>query len=261
MTHIIHLAIPQFQSLLVILVRIGGILSAWPILGSPMIPVQIKVSLVMVLGLVLLPVVHITGLPNDPLPMTFGMTAEFLVGMVIGLAVRLVFAGIELAGELIGSQMGLSIAPLIDPSTANQVPLISHFHTLLASLIFLSLNAHFAVVQAVASSFDLIKPFGAGLSAPLVEDVLRISQGLFVTALKLAAPILATTLLINLGLAILGRSVPQINVFLLSFPLTIAGGFLVLGAALPYAVRLYESEYVRLLETVQGLIRLLGHAG
>ncbi len=261
MNDFIHIAVPQFHSLLVVLVRVGGILAAWPILGSRSIPVHIKVSLVLALGLVLLPLVRIAGLPGDPLSMAAGAAAEFLVGMVIGLAVRLVFAGIELAGELVGIQMGLSVASLIDPSTAAPAPLMSQFHLLVASLVFLSLNAHVAVVQAVAGSFDLIPPFGAGLSAPLLEEVLRLSHGLFVTALKLAAPVLAATLLTNLGMAVLGRGVAQVNVFVLTFPLAIAVGFLVLGAALPDAARLYESESGRLLETVQGLIRLMARVG
>ncbi|WP_447983484.1 flagellar biosynthetic protein FliR [Nitrospira sp. Nam74] len=259
MSHTLQIALPHFQVFMVILIRVGGILAAWPILGSRVIPLHIKTGLVVTLTMVLFPIIHLPALPSDPLQLSAGMTSEFLVGLVIGLAVRFVFAGIELAGDLIGSQMGLSMIQLFDPMSAHQVPLVSQFQTVLASLIFLALNVQATVVRVIADSFDLIPPFGAHLSTALVEDVLRLSQGLFVIAMKLAAPILAVVLLVNVGLAIMGRSVPQLNVFVTSFPVTIAAGFLVMGAALPYGAGLLEFEYGRLYETVYDLMRLLRH--
>lgn len=259
MTHVLHIALPQFQGLLVILVRIGGIVAAMPLLGSRSVPAQVKVGLVLALGLALFPVVTLTPLPQDPLRLTLGLAAEFLVGLVLGMGLRLLFSSIELAGDLMSTQMGLGVVHLLDPTTSSQVPLISHFQTLLGSLIFLSLNAHLLVVQAVASSFDLVAPFGAGLSESLVEDVIRLSQGIFVTALKLAAPVMVTMLLINLGMAVIGRTVAQMNVFMMSQPVTIIGGLLVIGAALPFTVSLYASEFGKLEDLLRDLLRALGH--
>ncbi len=259
MTNVVHIGLPYFQSLLVILVRIGGIMATFPVLGSGTIPVRIKAGLTLVLGSVLLPIVRVPAPPHDPLLMGVGLGAEFLVGLVLGLGIRVVFSGIELAGELMGTQMGLGVVQLLDPMTAHQTPLVSNFQTILASLVFVSLNVHFMVVRAVANSFDLVAPFGASLSEPLVEDVIRIVQGLFVIALKLAAPVMVTMLLINLAMAILGRTVSQLNVFILSYPITIAAGLLVMGAALPFSVGLYESEFVRLEDTMEGIMRMLGH--
>lgn len=259
MTQIVHIALPQFQTLLVILVRIGGIMAALPLLRSRSIPLQLKTGLVLMLGLVLMPIVRVTGIPDDPVLLAIGLTAEFLVGLVLGLGVRFLFSGIEMAGELMSSQMGLGMAQLFDPTISHQVHVVGQYQTLIASLAFLSLNAHYVAVEAVAASFDLVPPFSAALSPALVDDVIRLSQGLFVIGLKLAAPVAVTILLINLGLAILGRAVAQINVFLLSFPLTIAGGFVIMGVALPYAVGVYEAEYLRLEETIHGLMRMLGH--
>jgi len=115
------------------------------------------------------------------------------------------------------------------------------------------------VVRVIAESFQLIPPFGAHLSMALLDEVLRLSQGLFVLAVKLSAPVLGVVLLVNLGLAIMGRSVSQLNVFVTSFPLTIAAGLFVMGAALPYGGDLLELEYGRLYDTVSDLMRLLGH--
>jgi len=259
MGHTLQIALPQFQAFMIILLRVGGILAAWPILGTAIIPLQIKTGLVLMLALVLFPIIHLPPLPADPFKMGAGMASEFLVGMVLGMAVRFVFAGVELAGELIGSQMGLSIIQLFDPLMAHQTPVISQFQTVLASLIFLALNIHLVVVRVIAESFQLIPPFSAHLSMALLDEVLRLSQGLFVLAVKLSAPVLAVVLLVNLGLAIMGRSVSQLNVFVTSFPLTIAAGLFVMGAALPYGGDLLELEYGRLYDTVSDLMRLLGH--
>jgi flagellar biosynthetic protein FliR len=259
MPHVLHIAVPQFQHLLVVLVRIGGILAVMPIIGSRSAPPMVKVGLALAFGLALLPVVRVPDLPEDPLRMTMGLGAELLVGLVIGMALRLLFAGIELAGDMMSTQMGLGMAQILDPSTSHPAPLISHLYTLLASLIFLSLNAHFLLIQTVAGSFDLVAPFGASLSENLMEDVVRLSQGMFLIALKLAAPVMVTMLLVNLGMAVIGRSVSQMNVFLLSQPLTITTGLLVMGAGLPFTFSLYESEFIRLEDLLRGLMRMLGH--
>lgn len=259
MNSLLHIALPQFQHLLVVLVRIGGILAVMPIVGSKSVPTTIKMGLALALGLALLPVVRVPDLPADPLRMAMGLGAEFLVGLVIGMGLRLLFGGIELAGEMMSTQMGLGVAQLLDPSTSYPAPLISHLYTLLASLIFLSLNAHLMVVQAVATSFDLVAPFGASLSENLMEDAIRLYQGTFLVALKLAAPVMVTMLLVNLGMAVIGRSVSQLNVFLLSQPLTISSGLLVMGAGLPFTFSLYEAEFIRLEDLLRDLMRMLGH--
>ena len=259
MTQVVHLAIPQFQAFLMILVRISGILAAWPVLAGRAIPMQIKTGLMIMLALVLLPIVRVPAFPGDAWPMAHGLASEFLVGMVLGLAVRLVWSGIELAGELIGIQMGIGAVQLFDPTTFQQTPLVGHFQTILASLVFLSLNAHLYVVHAIARSFDLVPPLGARLSAGLLNDVLTMTQGMVVFAIRLAAPVLVIVLLINLSLAVLGRAVPQLNVFVLSFPIAIAAGFLMLGATLPFVISLYAAHFEQLTETLEGLLALLGH--
>jgi flagellar biosynthetic protein FliR len=251
--------IPQFEALTVILVRVSGIMAAIPLIGGRAVPAQVKVGLMLMIGLVLMPIVPMPAIPRDHLLLWAGLGAEFLVGLVLGLGVRLVFTGIELAGELMGGQMGVGVVQLFDPVSSRPIPLISNFYTVLASLVFVSMNAHFLVVQAVAGSFALVPPFGAGLSSALVDDVIRLTQGMFLTALRLAAPVMAVILLINLGMAILGRAVTQLNVFVLSFPVTIAGGFLVMGASLPFTLGVFGQEFARLEEIIAALLRMLGH--
>ncbi|MEW6246980.1 MAG: flagellar biosynthetic protein FliR [Nitrospirota bacterium] len=255
----IHLTIPEFQTFLVVLFRVGGIMAALPILGSRNIPAHIKIAIAVVIGLVLVPNVHPPHVPADPLLLTAGVVSELAIGLMIGLAVRLLFSSLEIAGEVMGAQMGFGIVQLLDPFSSHQTPLVSHFQVIVASMTFLSLNAHFLLVRAVADSFEMIRPFGASLTSDLVEDVLHLTHGMFVVALKVAAPVLAASILVNVMLGILGRAVAQMNVFVLSFPVTIGCGLLVMGIALPYAQELYQAEFGRLLEAINGLLGVLGH--
>lgn len=259
MTQTIQLSLPHFQTFVVVLIRIGAILAAMPMLGSRSLPGQVKAGLATALALVLVPFVGAASWPADTALFLLGLIAEFLIGLMIGLAVRSLFASFEVAGELVGSQMGFSIVQLFDPVTSHNVPLIGQLHTVLASLIFLSLNAHVLVVHAIGESFRLIPPFGARLSETVGDEVVRLFQGGFLVALKLAAPVLVATLVVNLVLALLGRTVPQLNVFVLSFPLTILCGLFVLGLALPAIASLCETEFLKLHESILDLMRAMGH--
>jgi flagellar biosynthesis protein FliR len=255
----LHLLLPEFQSFLVLVSRIGGIVAAFPMLGGRTVPAQIKIALVVVLGIALTPLIHLSPVSRDAVEMTAGLMSELLIGLAIGLAVRLLFGALEVAGDLLGTQIGFGAVQLLDPMTSQQSPLIGEYFRIIASMVFLSMNAHMIVVAAIVSSYDTIPPFGARLSSALGEEVLQLSQHMFVVALQLSAPVLVATILINVLLAMLGRTVAQINVFVLSFPLTIAGGLLVLGLSLPYIVSLFEREFTELHNTVERLLGILGH--
>jgi flagellar biosynthetic protein FliR len=251
----VHLGLPQFQTFLVLLFRVVGVLAALPILGGRALPSSVKIALALTLSFVLAPVLRLAPLPTDPLLMGVGAALEFLLGFVLGLVVRLLFSAFELAGELIGSQMGFSVLHLFDPLSSHQVPVIGQFHVMVASLVFLSMNAHLLVVQAIASSYEVLPPLGIGVSPALADAVLRLAQHMFLVALKIAAPVLAMIMLVNLAMAVLGRAIPQINVFITSFPLTIACGLAVMGLSLPFTVSLYRDEFLSLNQHLFDLMR------
>lgn len=254
----LHWALPHFQAYTVLLVRIAGLVSAFPILNSRSIPLTVKTALVAVLGLALAPIIPLPALPDNAAMITAGIVSEFLIGLVIGLTVRLLFSGFEVAGELVGSQMGFSMVQLLDPSAHHQTPLMGQFHLITASLVFLSVNAHLTIVRAIGMSYDLVPPFGASLSHDLAIDVIRLAQDMLVVALKLAAPVFSTILIVNVSMAMLGRAVTQMNVFVLSFPLTIGAGLFVMGLALPYSLNLFEGEFAKLIDSMFGLLQRLG---
>ncbi|MCS6316692.1 MAG: flagellar biosynthetic protein FliR, partial [Nitrospira sp.] len=217
----IHLALPQFQAFSILLVRIAGIVSVFPILNSRTIPMPVKTGLVTMLGLVLTPIIHLPSLPTDPALVIAGIGSEFLIGLTIGLAVRLLFSGFQVAGDLVGTQMGFGAIQMFDPMSHQNAPIIAQFQLTLGSLVFLSLNAHLMVVHAIGMSYEFVPPFAAKLSDSIAQDIIHLAQNMLGVALKLAAPVFATLLIVNTVLAVLGRAVPQMNVFVMSFPLTI----------------------------------------
>lgn len=255
----IHILLPEFQAFLVLISRIGGLLAALPVLSGGAIPLKVKVALILSLGLLLAPMVQLPTVPYDPLALAAGLVSEMTIGLAIGLAVRLFFSALEVAGELIGIQMGFGVVQLFDPVTAHQTPIIGRFFTLLASLVFLSMNGHMLLVATILSSYEAIPAFGASLPGGVGDDVLRLSQNMFVLGLKLAAPVLVVIFVVNILLAMLGRAVSQINVFVLSFPVTIAGGLAVLALSMPFAVDLLARELEQLQLTIEGLLKALGH--
>jgi flagellar biosynthesis protein FliR len=259
LTQTIQILLPELQAFLVLIFRIGGLLAALPVLSGRTVPMKVKVALVLVLGAALAPVIRLPAIPYDPAVFAAGLIAETAIGLTIGLAVRLFFGALELAGELVGVQMGFGVVQLFDPTTSHQTSLMAQFYTLTASLVFLSLNAHMLIVATIVSSYEAIPVFGASLPSGLGDEILRLSQQMFTIALKLSAPVLVTILLINILLAILGRAVSQINVFVLSFPVTIAGGLAVLGMAMPFTVELLAREIERLQLVIEGLLKVLGH--
>ncbi|NOS78685.1 MAG: flagellar biosynthetic protein FliR [Nitrospira sp.] len=258
LTQNIHILLPQFQAFLVLVSRIGGLLAALPVFSGRTIPIKVKLGLVLALSLMLAPSIPMPTVSLDPMILVGGMLSEMTIGVTIGLAVRLLFGALEVAGELLGIQMGFGAVHLFDPTTSQQTPMVAQFFTMLASLIFLSLNAHLFAMATIIHSYEAIPAFGAHLSAHLGEEILLLSQRMFTIGLKLSAPVLITILLINVLMALLGRAVPQVQVFVLSFPITIAGGLLVLSLGMPFTVALIGSEFEQLQLTIEALLRSLG---
>jgi flagellar biosynthetic protein FliR len=108
-------------------------------------------------------------------------------------------------------------------------------------------------------SFELVPPFGAKLSDNIARDIIQLAQNMLGVALKLAAPMFATLLIVNTILAILGRAVPQMNIFALSFPITIGAGLVAMSLAMPFTLSLFEKEFMTLAETILALLKALGH--
>lgn len=254
-------AIQQVWHFIVILVRTAVILSALPLLGGRSVPARIKVGLAAVVAFLLMPVVTFTLPPNwlEPGNLVMALGAELFVGLVLGLALRMIMTAVELAGSVMGFQVGFAMAGVLDPVTQVETPVFGQLLTILATLLYFQVDGHHLVLLALGSSFTLIPPFGAHLGAPLLTDMTGVIQRTYDTGLKLAFPVMAATFLVHATMGILGRLVPQMNVMLTSFPITIAVGLLVLGLGLPFIALVFQDSIVGMEAVLWDLLQDVGH--
>ncbi|GKS59200.1 flagellar biosynthetic protein FliR [Nitrospira sp.] len=259
MIHAIHLALPQFEVFAVALARVGAILVVFPFLGARTVPARVKLALAVATAVTVMPFIPAVAVPREPAALALGLLAEALIGVVLGLVVQSLFAGFEVAGEMMGNQMGFGVAQLFDPASGRQLPLVAQFQTTIVALLFLALNLHVTLVHAVGESFRIIPVFGATLGTSLLEDVVKLFGNMFVVAVKLAAPVVIVTLTVQLAMGLMGRTVSQLNMFVLSFPLTIGLGLLALGLALPSMAGVYAAEFESLVRALDGVMRDLAH--
>ncbi len=222
------------------LTRILGFIAAAPILGHQSIPNRVKLGFGIVLTLVIMPTVP--ALPSFEIFSLQGLlilVQQFIIGIAMGFAMRLVFVAIELAGHMIGMSMGLGFASFYDPQTEGQTTAISQFLVLLCMLVFLSLDGHLMFVTTIANSFTVMP---IALDSPSIDAMKIASWGstIFSSGLLLALPVVTALLITNMALGILTKTAPQLNLFGIGFPITISIGFIVIAISLPTIVKPFE---------------------
>ncbi len=230
------LPLESFLRLGLIFARVSILIAAIPLMGARSVPVRVKAALALAVAVVLFPTVPPLppGFMSEPATVVVGLLGEVLVGAALGLMVRAVFAGIELSGTLMGFNMGFGIVSAIDPQSNAQVSLVGQLQMLFAFLLFLAANAHHEFLRLVGHSFKSLPLLGGGVSPALAGDLVQAGGEIFRLGLKLSAPVVAAIFLANVVLGVVARTVPQINLLIVGFPITIALGLVVLGATLPF---------------------------
>ena len=217
------------------LTRILGVLSVAPLFGNASVPARVKISLGILLAMVITP-----GVPAVPAldPMSWAglliLAQQLVIGLAMGFAIRIVFAGIEMAGEITGMTMGFGFAVFFDPQTRARSSSISQFLALLMLMIYISSNLHLLVLSTLAQSFEMLPISGHILSNNGFHQVVSLGGRIFSAGVQLSLPIITALLITNAALGILTRAAPQLNIFGIGFPITIGVGFIMLGAVLPY---------------------------
>jgi flagellar biosynthetic protein FliR len=208
---------------------------ALPLVNAPSVPVFFRIGLTFVVSLLLFPVLNLGPLPvlADAFSLAIAAAGEILLGVLAGMSIRLVFEGVQLAGQLMGYQMGMAIAEVIDPATEDQVALLAQFISLMATLIFLIINGHHGFIRTLVQSYELVPPLGFHVNGPVLEGMVRLSAEMFIIGLKAGAPVVVALMLATVAFGLVARAVPQMNIFMVSMPLSIAVGLIFLGLSLP----------------------------
>lgn len=250
----------QLESLVLIFTRITGIFLAAPVLSSARIPPQVKVGLSLLVALVLCPVVGApAALATETITFVLLVLKEAIVGLTFGFVANLVFASVQMAGEIADMQAGYAFAGMIDPTTGQHTSIIGQFQIMMAWLVFLAVDGHHILLSGIADSFTVV-PLGAlTFNAGVVGGIMSLSSRVFVIALQIGAPILGAVLLGDLALGLLSRTVPQLNLLVLGFPVKMLLGLIMLVIALPLSLVLERNLVYLMKGAVTQLLSLAAH--
>jgi len=226
-------SIEQLQVFFWVFIRVSVLVFLMPLFGANGVPVLWKAGLSFILAWMLTPIVP----PPAAFPLTLtevliSLISEVLLGIIAAFGMRILFASAQMAGEIMSFQMGFSMARAIDPATGVQTTSLSQFLYLFTVLLFFAIDGHHLVIRAILGSFDQAPPGGITFDPALPDAVVRISAHMFLVGLKIAAPVMIALFLSNLGLGIVARTVPQVNILMIGFPVNIGIGLVLLGLML-----------------------------
>ena len=250
-------------SLLWPLSRVLGLIATAPLFGNVSVPIQAKIGLGVMFTLILAPLV-----PSLPLvdPLSFKglliLTQQIIVGLGMGFVMRIVFAAVEMAGEIISMTMGLSFATFFDPQSQGQSTAISQFLALLITMVFLSINGHLLMLSVLVDSFITLPITAAPLGGNMFHELADWGGKIFNAGVQLSLPVIAALLITNIALGILTRASPQLNLFGIGFPITLSVGFIVIALTLPYlsvpVERLFQDGFERMKKISQNHEKIPG---
>jgi len=196
--------------------------------------------------------------PTDISHLILNLSKEVLVGLILGFLASLIFAGVELAGQLISMQMGFGIVNVYDPQTSRQIPIVGQFYSYVAMMIFLAINGHHFLLEGIFQSFKTIPLSMATFRSSLVELNMSIAGTIFVSAIKIGVPVIVALLLTSIALGLVARAVPQMNVFFVGMPLKIGMGLLALAFSLPLFAYVFRYIFIQFQTDFFKVLRLLG---
>lgn len=232
--------------------RALALLAALPVFSQRAVPMRVKTGLALFIALAAQP--SLPAMPVLPLdaPAAFmAVVQQVLVGVTLGFAVRLVFAAVELGGELIGLQMGLNFAGFFDPATASQGTASSRFFGTLVAFLFVLGNGHLVLIRALVRSFEVFQVGDSPMAFLHQLQPQRWGAEVFMLGLWIALPLVGMLLFVNLVLGVISRVAPQISVFSVGFPITVTVGLIGMLLTLPLLEQPFSAALLRLVEQFQ----------
>jgi flagellar biosynthesis protein FliR len=242
--------------LMIVGARVSAMMVFAPFFGSLTIAPRIKTGLAVALTAVVYPLVG-EGLPTFSGVLQWKVAGgEVVVGLIMGLTLQFVFEGVGLAGQIIGFQVGHSLANLINPQSNEDTPLLANFYQAIALLIFLQLNIHHWLLRGLVKSFEYCPPGLVVVTPAAAEMMWRAAGGMLIIAVQIAIPTLIATMLVDIALAFLGRASPQLPVMLVGISVKSGVAFLAVMGTLRFWPGLMEKYFGEALATSERLMRL-----
>ena len=251
----------EFVSIALLAMRVTALVWSAPIFSSQRLPAHLKAAISVLLIVILRPTA-VASAPDDLTLTIETILSELVVGLALGLGAAVFTGAAEAAGDLLSVQMGLSGANVVDPMSNTQVPILGQFLGIFAVALILGTGGHLMILRTFAASLDVV-PVGSNIDFSQGTFVmLRLGSHLLWLGLQFAAPVVAAVMIGNVGLGILARTVPQLNVLMVAFPVQIGVGLFVLAAAIPMIATAFtgwSDQYGRLADDLlNGLVPAVG---
>jgi flagellar biosynthetic protein FliR len=239
--------------------RVAGLFLLMPFFADAGVPMRIRALLAAGLTLLIVGQVPPVGYDFPTLPaLAIGMGMELAIGLAMGLVVSVMFAGLSMGARLISQQTGMALANVFDPTSNANTPILGQLYTLIATVIFLGINGHLMALQAVIGSFKTIPLMGAKLQPGVVEMLGKMMHGCFVIGIKVAAPALTALLLASVALGFLQRTVPQLNILAVGFPIRQLTGLFMMVATLFVAMTFFSTQLEELFAASSDAMATIG---
>lgn len=247
-----------------VLSRVAGLFSAIPVFSGRALPTRIKTVVVVMITLCCYPALQITPpseIRYDAISLGLLIFREVMIGLTLSFITRIIFSAVEFSGQIIGMQMGLTISSIIDPSFGNQTQIMSVLQSLLATLLFLSLNIHHVFINTIVDSFRVIPLGNWHLTPDILSFLIKGTADILILGIRIAAPVMVALLLTSVVLGIMARAFPQMNIFMVSMPLNIGLGLIVLGLTVTIFFHVLQVAFGTITEQTDLLFRLMAKGG
>ncbi|MEJ2609372.1 MAG: flagellar biosynthetic protein FliR [Candidatus Thiodiazotropha sp.] len=223
------------------MVRIGALFLSAPLFSSHQVPAQLRLFLMLMVTFIVAPT--LPPMPQADVLSHIGfmvMLQQIVIGVMMGFMLQMVFAALVFGGQVIAYSMGLGFASMVDPANGVQVPVVAQFYLILATLLFLIFNGHLLSIELVVDSFKTMPVAVDGISRNELLDLVAWGSRLFSGGLIIALPIVGAMLMVNLGMGVVMRAAPQLNIFSIGFPVTVLVGFALIWLTLPNAFTIFN---------------------
>jgi flagellar biosynthetic protein FliR len=251
------------EMLMLMFIRISAIMFLLPMIGDQGLPAMVKVGISLGVTLLLYPVVPLPVLEMSNSLLGFFQVAilEVMVGLALGFATQLIFFGIQMSGQVVGIQMGFGIVNVLDPMTNLQVSIVSRVQYLFGFYLFLIIGGHHYLLMAVGESFRLVPIGSFAFSGGMAQQFVTMTGKVFSLAIRIGAPAMVALIMTDVALGFIARVAPQMNVFLVGFPLKIATGLIMISLALPMFAAVFPGVFDEFVRDILRVLALMRGAG
>ncbi len=251
----------QFKTFLLIYFRFAGLFMGAPLYGSQVIPRRLKATMALILALIMMPIMRLAPvvLPDNPGGYLVACFSEVAIGVIMGFSATILFLAFQMAGILMGQEMGFAMANVIDPVSNRRVSIVGQFNFLFALLVYLAIDGHHMLLSALVRSFDIVPLGTMAFEDPLPQLIsFRLVGWMFVIGVKLASPVIVAIFFSTVAFGFISKVVPEMNLFIIGFAARIVIGLVGFTVMVPLMVVSFEGLFGLLLKDLNRIVDLMG---